>query len=63
LLGEGTVFHSFTGCDTISGSLGKGKRIAWEAWKSFIDLTAACVDIAMHRFVAVDKSSHKLPLL
>ena len=29
------IFHSFTGCDTTSAFFGKGKRSAWEVWKSF----------------------------
>ena len=31
--------HSFTGCDTTSCFFGKGKKSAWEAWKSFPDMT------------------------
>ena len=33
------VFHSFTGCDTISAFFGKGKKSAWEAWKSYPNVT------------------------
>ena len=27
------LFHSYTGCDTTFGFLGKGKKLAWETWK------------------------------
>lgn len=40
------VFHSFTGCDTTSGFFGKGKKSAWEAWKSYPDVTQAFLGIA-----------------
>ena len=29
------VLHAFTGCDTVSAFAGKGKKTAWETWKSF----------------------------
>ena len=29
------IFHCFTGCDTTSAFYGKGKKSAWEAWKSY----------------------------
>jgi hypothetical protein len=41
------VFHSFTGCDTTSAFLGKGKKSAWEAWKCYNDVTSA---LALHPF-------------
>jgi uncharacterized ParB-like nuclease family protein len=25
-------FHAFTGCDTVSAFVGKGKKTAWQAW-------------------------------
>lgn len=28
-------FHAFTGCDTVSGFAGIGKKTAWEVWKGF----------------------------
>ncbi len=34
-------FHAFTGSDTTSQFLGKGKKTAWEAWKSFPEVTEA----------------------
>ena len=40
------VFHCFTGCDTTSAFFGKGKKSAWEAWKSFSDVTEAFLYIA-----------------
>lgn len=32
-------FHAFTGCDTVSGFSGKGKKSFWKAWKSFPEIT------------------------
>jgi hypothetical protein len=28
-------FHAFTGCDTVSAFVGKGKKTAWQAWNGF----------------------------
>ena len=30
-----TMFHTFTGCDTVSSFSSKGKRSAWETWDVF----------------------------
>ena len=35
------IFHALTGCDTVSFFSGRGKRTAWEVWKSFPSLTDA----------------------
>ena len=35
------IFHALTGCDTVSSFFGKGKRSAWEAWKSYPAVTDA----------------------
>ena len=35
------IFHSFTGCDTTSAFFGKGKKVAWEAWNSYPEVTRA----------------------
>jgi hypothetical protein len=32
------VFHALTGCDTVSGFAGRGKKTAWSTWRSFPDL-------------------------
>ena len=40
------AFHSFTGCDTTSGFFGRGKKSAWEAWKSFPGVTEAFLYMA-----------------
>ena len=36
-----SVFHAFTGCDTVSAFHGKGKKSAWDAWESYCELTDA----------------------
>ena len=42
------IFHCFTGCDTTSAFLGKGKKSAWEAWKSYPEVTQAFIYMATH---------------
>lgn len=32
-------FHAFTGCDTVSGFSGKGKKSFWKAWKAMPEVT------------------------
>ena len=34
-------FHAFTGCDQTSAFAAKGKKTAWETWKSFDQVTSA----------------------
>lgn len=34
-------YHSFTGCDTTSQFLGKGKKSSWVAWKAYPSVTRA----------------------
>ena len=33
------LFHAFTGCDTVSFFAGRGKKTAFDTWKSFEDTT------------------------
>lgn len=33
------MFHSLTGCDTVSFFSGRGKKTAWDVWKVFPELT------------------------
>ena len=35
------VFHAFTGCGTVSAFAGRGKKTAWETWKSFPEVNDA----------------------
>ena len=35
------VLHAFTGCDTVSSFAGRGKKTAWETWKSFPEVNDA----------------------
>ncbi|KAG1688828.1 Hepatic leukemia factor [Nymphon striatum] len=37
------IFHSFTGCDTVSSFYGRGKKTAWQAWKAYKEVTEAFV--------------------
>ena len=39
------VFHAFTGCDTVSAFAGRGKKTAWETWKSFPEVTDALQEL------------------
>lgn len=38
------VFHAFTGCDTVSSFSGKGKKSAFQAWKSYPEATKGFVE-------------------
>ena len=49
------MFHSFTGCDTTSCFFGKGKKSAWDAWKSFPDVTEAFKFLQDHPYYQLDK--------
>ena len=33
------LFHAITGCDTVSGFRGRGKKTAWTAWLSYPEVT------------------------
>ena len=39
--------HSFTGCDTTSAFFRRGKRLAWEAWNCFPEVSKAFVSIRL----------------
>ena len=56
-------FHSFTGCDTTSGFYGKGKKTAWEAWKSFPDVTLAFLHFQNNDFAQFSVESNYFKLL
>ena len=55
-------FHAFTGCDTTSQFFGKCKRIAWESWKSFPEVTEAFLSVMNQhfQFLKVDSTAMKL---
>ena len=40
------AFHAFTGCDTVSGFSGKGKKSAWEVWRVFPEVTEAFIELS-----------------
>ena len=42
-------FHAFTGCDTNSQFLGKGKKSAWTCWKSL----DAATEAFLHAFLKI----------
>ena len=61
-LGEDTaralpLFHAFTGSDTTSCFLEKGKKSAWKVWKSYPDVTGAFLHIVENPFQPVEASS------
>ena len=57
------MFHSFTGCDTTSCFFGKGKKSAWDAWKSFPDVTEAFKFLQDHPYYQLDKDDSIFRLL
>ena len=40
------MFHAFTGCDTVSSFGGRGKKTAWDTWKTFDNVTRAFCTLA-----------------
>ena len=48
------VFHAFSGCDTTSAFNGKGKKLVWQAWQAFEDVTETFVYLADHPFQLLD---------
>ena len=56
-------FHSCTGCDTTSSFFRKGKKTAWEAWKSYPDVTTAFATIALDPFLDFNRQSQIFGLL
>jgi hypothetical protein len=40
------IFHSFTGCDTVSFFSGVGKKKAWDVWGAFEDVTTTFLKLA-----------------
>ena len=57
------IFHSFTGYDTNSRFFGKGKKSAWEAWKSLPDVTDAFLYLQDHPYHQIDKDDSIFKLL
>ena len=50
------MFHTFTGCDTVSCFGGKGKKTAWATWATYGDITIAfCTLGAMPDLCAIDE--------
>ena len=56
-------FHAFTGCDTTSQFLGKGKKSAWDAWKAYPEATAAFVSIVDQPFQPMTVTSPSFTIL
>lgn len=40
------LFHTITGCDTVSFFGGRGKRTAWDTWNAYQDITATFCALA-----------------
>ena len=53
------MFHAYTGCDTVSSFAIKGKKTAWDTWKSYVEVTrtflalSAGPDEVTNEYVAV----------
>jgi len=56
-------YHSFTGCDTTSQLVGKGKRSSWGAWSSHSAVTKAFQYAAEHPFKILNIESPEFELL
>ena len=40
------MFHSFSGCDTVSSFYGIGKKTAWNVWQTFDEVTAVFLSLS-----------------
>ena len=56
-------FHAFSGCDTISQFYGKGKKVAWQVWKSFAPVTEAFLHMVSRPFHSMQAESQTFRLL
>ncbi len=56
-------YHSFTGCDTTSQFVGKGKRSSWGAWSTHSAVTKAFQYAAEHPFKILNIESPEFELL
>lgn len=52
------MFHAFTGCDTVSSFNGKGKKTAWDVWKSFPEVTSTFTKLTDFNPQKDDVSDH-----
>ncbi len=57
------IFHCFTGCDTTSSFFGKGKKTAWETWKSYPEVTEAFLYMAGHPHIPITVEAQNFQLL
>jgi len=51
------VFHAYSGCDTTSAFLGKGKKSAWRALQDYDDTTETLAYLAKHPFQSLNVNS------
>ena len=56
-------FHSFTGCDNTSVFHGRGKKLAWEAWNCYPEVTTAFTYIASNPYASLVLESPHYRLL
>ena len=56
-------FHSFTGCDTTSAFHGRGKKLAWEAWNCYPEVTIAFTYMASNPYASLVLESPHYRLL
>ena len=56
-------YHAFTGCDTTSQFLGKGKKTSWGAWKAYSSATTAFQHAVNNPFEVLDLASTAFQIL
>ena len=56
-------FHAFSGCDTTSQFYDKAEKLAWEAWKSYPEVTAAFNYMKEQPFKAIEQDLPTFKLL
>ena len=57
------VFHSFTSYDSTSVLFGEVKKLAWDAWNSFSDITDAFLFIGSHPHTLLSNENEHFKLI
>ena len=56
-------FHALTGCDTTSSFKGKGKKSAWQTWKSFQAATPIFEELSQNPFYILGEDNPSFQIL
>ena len=48
------MFYAFTGCDTFSAFCGRGKKTAWNTWKTHPEVTEVFEELQLMQIEILD---------